>query len=1054
MSLKAVLKKLSFLIILVVCILLVAGTWVSTTSGGLMWLYSNFKVYVPGELTISELKGSLLGTIKAKNITYSTSTEKITAVNLEIDWNPVSLFSSNININRIGINALSIQILPDSNASDNVVLPEIFFPLPVVLKKTKVSGLIYTQGDNSVEIKKLELSASAVANLLRIKNLSISKEKTSLNITGKIKTTDKYSHKLDIILKHELNSSHIVSSKGIIEGNIEAINIKQYLSSPLKMSLSAQIQQPLTNLSWSARLSGNNVDPGIIWKEWPGNLQFNITNQGSLENDEIKAFTKINQLSGDLRTYPVSLDGNINWLKNAYEINKINFRSGSSVINIDGRIDSTINLNWTLKSANIAELYPHSKGKLEANGKLTGTQSHPVIDARYKGKTLSLLDYSVNDLSGTLYADIFTWRKPRLNLKASSLKYANYEVDLLEIKSDTHNIHSTIKAGDFTANIDLKGHFINQSWSGKIIRANIISDTYDDWSLKSATDISIHKDRYVIEEMCLNNKNKFLCADFSGNKTQWSSNLKTSHIPLKIFSRWLPADLKIDAYANTVASVKFLENKLLSNIDINIPSGSFNYPLPDNKEGYWGFDSAKLAIDLHETGLDATADIQLKNGESVEGTLALPGFQPVTFSADTQSLFAAAHININELELIEAIFPEVQNVKGKLSLDVSARGTLARPDVNTKLSYLNGSVAIPRLGLNVHNINLTSTNVADNKLIYELTAYSAAGKIIINGSTSLDIKDRFATRLSIAGNDFELANIPEARVLASPDLRVEIISNSIKIKGDVYIPYAKLQPRDLSSAAKVSPDTVIVGEGSSKENKWLIESAVKLTLGDRIHFYGFGFEGRFAGKLLLEDKPGQLTKATGEITIPEGRYRAYGQRLDVEHGKILYSSSPVTNPGIDLRAVRNAGDVIAGIKVGGTLERPEIELFSIPAMGQTDALSYLVLGHAVKTATSEEGAMVSKAALALSLSSGDYIARTVGDRFGLDEMRVENTHNGDQASLIIGRYLSPKLYISYGVGLIESANTINLRYQLSEKWQIKSESGNNQSADLLYTIER
>ncbi|MDH3387670.1 MAG: translocation/assembly module TamB domain-containing protein, partial [Gammaproteobacteria bacterium] len=61
---------------------------------------------------------------------------------------------------------------------------------------------------------------------------------------------------------------------------------------------------------------------------------------------------------------------------------------------------------------------------------------------------------------------------------------------------------------------------------------------------------------------------------------------------------------------------------------------------------------------------------------------------------------------------------------------------------------------------------------------------------------------------------------------------------------------------------------------------------------------------------------------------------------------------------------------------------------------------------------------------------------------------------GDQASLVVGRYLSPRLYVSYGVGLIESINTLNLRYQITEKWQLEAESGEHQGADFLYTIER
>jgi translocation and assembly module TamB len=69
-------------------------------------------------------------------------------------------------------------------------------------------------------------------------------------------------------------------------------------------------------------------------------------------------------------------------------------------------------------------------------------------------------------------------------------------------------------------------------------------------------------------------------------------------------------------------------------------------------------------------------------------------------------------------------------------------------------------------------------------------------------------------------------------------------------------------------------------------------------------------------------------------------------------------------------------------------------------------------------------------------------------------MRVESSEGSEQASLVMGRYLSPKLYVSYGVGLIEAFNTFTVRYQISDKWQLKGESGEYHGADILYTIER
>ena len=61
----------------------------------------------------------------------------------------------------------------------------------------------------------------------------------------------------------------------------------------------------------------------------------------------------------------------------------------------------------------------------------------------------------------------------------------------------------------------------------------------------------------------------------------------------------------------------------------------------------------------------------------------------------------------------------------------------------------------------------------------------------------------------------------------------------------------------------------------------------------------------------------------------------------------------------------------SGIKVTGRLQNPQLDLFSIPAMGQTDTLSYLILGRPMDGASASEGEVVAKAALALGLAGGD-----------------------------------------------------------------------------------
>jgi translocation and assembly module TamB len=55
---------------------------------------------------------------------------------------------------------------------------------------------------------------------------------------------------------------------------------------------------------------------------------------------------------------------------------------------------------------------------------------------------------------------------------------------------------------------------------------------------------------------------------------------------------------------------------------------------------------------------------------------------------------------------------------------------------------------------------------------------------------------------------------------------------------------------------------------------------------------------------------------------------------------------------------------------------------------------------------------------------------------------------------VLGRYLSPRLYVSYGISLAEAINTIKMRYTIGDRWTIKTEAGKERSADLVFTIEK
>jgi len=56
--------------------------------------------------------------------------------------------------------------------------------------------------------------------------------------------------------------------------------------------------------------------------------------------------------------------------------------------------------------------------------------------------------------------------------------------------------------------------------------------------------------------------------------------------------------------------------------------------------------------------------------------------------------------------------------------------------------------------------------------------------------------------------------------------------------------------------------------------------------------------------------------------------------------------------------------------------------------------------------------------------------------------------------LTVGKYLSPKIFVSYGIGLFQPGNVFKLLYDLGKGFKLSTESGTFTGGDLLYQVER
>src|SRR5690606_24624393 len=135
----------------------------------------------------------------------------------------------------------------------------------------------------------------------------------------------------------------------------------------------------------------------------------------------------------------------------------------------------------------------------------------------------------------------------------------------------------------------------------------------------------------------------------------------------------------------------------------------------------------------------------------------------------------------------------------------------------------------------------------------------------------------------------------------------------------------------------------------------------------------------------------------GTVNVAEGRYEKFGQRLKVRSGQIIFNG-PVERPFISLEAVRETESVIAGMRISGPIDQPDISLFSEPSLPEDTIMYYLLTGNAPGTGVGDEQALANRALLGLGLYGGTPLAEQMAETFGVEEFDRSEEHTSELQS--------------------------------------------------------
>jgi len=465
-----------------------------------------------------------------------------------------------------------------------------------------------------------------------------------------------------------------------------------------------------------------------------------------------------------------------------------------------------------------------------------------------------------------------------------------------------------------------------------------------------------------------------------------------------------------------------------------------------------------------------------------------------------QDFKAQLKFHLNSLKEIADFLPHTQDVRGKILGTLDFKGTLAEPIATGNINLTNASMRLTKLGIHLNQINLLISGNESKQLSYQGSMRAETGIVNIAGTTQL-AKTDFPTHLTVTGDNFQILNLPEYKLFISPQLKIELSTKNINAQGTIYIPEAKITPKDFRRTITLSDDVVYVGQKTTSATSLLAlapSMQITLNLGNKVFIHYQDFEAMLRGNLLLLKHPNGLVTASGQLYAIDGTYNAYGQVLKIQEGRFIYTGGMLTNPGLNIRATRQfktalsesmnsfsqssqniyAGNQLltVGIQIVGSLDFPAITLFSDPStLSQSNILSYLILGVPEPTSGNDKDMLLSAASALNLANSGNgasqfaSMTKKIQDSLGLTEFNVEsvqtfdpnaNLNNGGMVgntSLVLGKQIADKLYVHSSVSLFASPPVyiFNVQYTLSKHWSIQTETSTIESgADLLYSIER
>lgn len=866
-----------------------------------------------------------------------------------------------------------------------------------------------------------------------------------------------------------------------VAGTPELIQIKKLLHDGEAGGLNVRGQLGTAGgLHWNLSGQLQQFDPGYFVQGWRGHLTGPVVTQG--EWSARRHMVQVDQLNlqGSLREQPLQARGQLQFSlapgrglqvvqSGRWQARDFFLAWGGNQLTANGNQNS---LSLQVDARQLARLHPQLSGAVVGQVQLSGDLSRPDLNVNLNAEGLKFGAVQLGRAHAEGRIRQLGYAPSQLDLQVENLNTGTQKLQTaafhLNGTRQQHQLGLSAEARQGRIQLAASGRLDDQyNWQGTLAEGQIGSRYA---SLRQSTPAQMSwnqaQQQLNLSAHCWGSRGGQLCltepAMLSAPRGQLSLSLR--NLDIEAFDALMPTGVAWSGRINGQGQLGWQAGRS-PDLDVVLytDNGSIGLESEDPQDPpiTLPYQRLSLLVKTEAEGIKLRFDAKTPGiGTGYIDTLINPRTKPMTING-------ALVLDNVEVGIFKPFFPAMRALSGTASLAGGMSGPLTSPDFYGNFKLADGRLVLDSVPVNLNRINLAA-QIRGTQASLNGEFYSGDGKGSLSGQAVWAGTPRVA--LNLKGTELLVRQPPQLTARLNPDVQVVLLpaSKQVQVSGQVEVPSAVITPNASGDQViALSPDVRVVdrrklAEASSKPERvnvpWQIDADLGVLLGREVVFRGFGANVPLRGQLALRSRGYSPMSAHGQIVVQRMvQVDAFGQSLMLRRAEVNFNGS-LTAPTLAIEATKSVEGRTVGVRIGGQPTAPGIVIFNDAGLTEQEALNALLTGRlsANNTLTNTAGfrSDVNNTLAAAGLSYGLGGVRTftneLGRSFGLSGLTVDAQGVGNDTQVNLTGYITPDLYLRYGMGVFTPVNKLTLRYQINRRLYVEASSALEKAIDLFY----